>query len=310
MTIVTVLCLLWAGFVYQLISVKYESKKYQPDGQMIEVEGHKMHIYAQGEGNPTVVMTVGLGSPSAVVDYYRVLEGLSHYTRAVVYERPGYGWSEKSTTPRAIEQMTKELYLLLEKSGETPPYVLVGHSMGSLEILHFAQTYPGLVAGVVLVDGGSPEYYRTVKFSTALKAVIHGTRLVTRLGVIRIFGNAATSLGISTMTYFPKDMRNKAKAKFYSNWFNDNSIQELKQLNRNAAIVESNGPIGDIPFVLLSSEKSSKGVPGWDETQKKLLAWSANSRMKVIQGTSHSMHFNHPEAIVKEIVQVVSPNRQ
>ncbi|SHN83996.1 alpha/beta hydrolase [Desulfitobacterium chlororespirans] len=310
MTIVTVLGLLLAGFVYQLVSVKYEVKKYQPVGQMIEVEGHKMHIYAKGQGSPTVVMTVGLGSPSAVVDYYRVLEGLSHYTRAVVYERPGYGWSEKTNTSRTVEQMTKELYLLLEKSGETPPYVLVGHSMGSLEILHFAQTYPGLVAGVVLVDGGSPEYYRTVKFSAAFKAVIYGTRLVTRLGLIRLFGNAATILGISTMAYFPKDMRNKAKAKFYSNWFNDNSIQELKQLKRNAAIVESYGPIGDIPLVLLSSEKSIKGVTGWDKTQKKLLIWSGNSRREVIQGTSHSMHFNNPEAIVKEIVQAVSHNRQ
>lgn len=306
MTIVTVLGLLLAGFVYQLVSVKYEVKKYQPVGQMIEVEVHKMHIYAKGQGSPTVVMTVGLGSPSAVVDYYRVLEGLSHYTRAVVYERPGYGWSEKSDMPRTIEQMTKELYLLLAKSGETPPYVLVGHSIGSLEILHFAQIYPNLVAGVVLVDGGSPEYYRTVQFSTAFKAVIHGTRLVTRLGVIRILGNAATILGIRAMTYFPKDMRNKAKVKFYSNWFNDNSIQELKQLNRNAAIVESSGPIGDIPLVILSSEKSIKRVAGWDKTQKKLLAWSRNSRREVIPNTSHSMHFDNPEAIVKEIIQAVN----
>lgn len=115
--------------------VKYEGKKYQPIGQMIEVEGHKMHVYSKGQGSPTVVMTVGLGSPSAVVDYYRVLEGLSQYNRAVVYERPGYGWSKIAKTPRTIEQITNELYLLLEKSGERPPYVFVGHSMGSLEVL-------------------------------------------------------------------------------------------------------------------------------------------------------------------------------
>lgn len=309
MVIVTVLCILLVGFIYQLISVKYERTKYQPIGQMIEVEGHKMHIYSKGQGSPTVVMTVGLGSPSAFVDFYRVLEGLSQYIRAVVYERPGYGWSKTANTLRTIEQITKELYLLLEKSGEKPPYVFVGHSMGSLEVLHFAQKHPSLVSGVVLVDGSSPEYFSTVKFSTVFKAVIHATRLVTRLGIIRILGNVATILGINTTKYFSKDMRNRAKATFYSNWFNDNSLQELKLLNRNAAIVESHGPIGDIPLVILSAEKSIERVKGWKKAQGNLLKWSKNSRMEVIQHASHGMHFNNPEVIVKEIIQVVNGNK-
>lgn len=306
MLIVKALCILLTGYIYQCISVRYERKKYQPIGQMIKVEGHEMHIYPKGEGNPTVVMTVGLGSPSAVVDYYRVLEGVSLYTRAVAYERPGYGWSKISNSPRNIEQITKELYLLLKKSGEKPPYVFVGHSMGSLEVLHFAQKYPDLVSGVVLLDGGSPEYFSTVKFSIVFKAVIHAIRLVTRLGIIRILGNVATILGINTMKYFSKDMRNRANATFYSNWFNDNSLQELKLLNRNATIVESYGPIGDIPLVILSSEKSIERVKGWKKTQESLLKWSNNSRMKIIQHASHGMHFNNPEVIVEEIIHVIN----
>ena len=275
---------------------------------MIEVEGHEMHIYSKGQGNPTVVMTVGLGSPSALVDYYRVLEGVSQFTRAVVYERPGYGWSKISNTPRTIEQITKELYLLLKKSGEKPPYVFVGHSMGSLEVLHFAQKYPGLVSGVVLLDGGSPEYFSTVKFSIVFKAVIHAIRLVTRLGIIRILGNVATILGINTMKYFSKDMRNRANTTFYSNWFNDNSLQELKFLNRNATIVESYGPIGDIPLVILSSEKNIEKVKAWKKTQESLLQWSKNSSMEVIHHANHGMHFNNPEVIVKEIIHLINSN--
>lgn len=308
MVIVTVLCIFLAGYIYQYISVRYERKKYQPIGQMIEVEGHEMHIYSKGEGNPTVVMTVGLGSPSAVVDYYRVLEGVSQYTRAVVYERPGYGWSKISNSPRTIEQISKELYLLLKKSGEKPPYILVGHSIGSLEVLHFAQKHPSLVSGVVLLDGGSPEYYSNVKFSTVFKAVIHAIRLVTRFGIIRILGNIATILGINTMKYFSKDMRNRAKATFYSNWFNDNSLQELKLVNQNATIVESYGPIGDIPLVIMSSEKSIEKVKGWKKTQESLLKWSGNSRMELIQHASHGMHFNNPEVIVEEIIRAINRN--
>jgi pimeloyl-ACP methyl ester carboxylesterase len=45
-----------------------------------------------------------------------------------------------------------ELSALLTASGEKPPYVVVGHSMGGRYVRLFATTRPADVAGVVLVD--------------------------------------------------------------------------------------------------------------------------------------------------------------
>jgi pimeloyl-ACP methyl ester carboxylesterase len=50
-----------------------------------------------------------------------------------------------------------ELRALLDRSGEKPPYVLVGHSFGGLVMRIFAKRYPDVSAGLVLVDPAQPE---------------------------------------------------------------------------------------------------------------------------------------------------------
>lgn len=44
-------------------------------------------------------------------------------------------------------------------AGSGTPYLLVGHSLASLEVIRFAQLFPGEVFGIVLIDGGNPEFY-------------------------------------------------------------------------------------------------------------------------------------------------------
>jgi pimeloyl-ACP methyl ester carboxylesterase len=48
--------------------------------------------------------------------------------------------------------MVEELRALLAVAGVAPPYVLVGHSFGGMNVRLFATRYPAEVAGLVLVD--------------------------------------------------------------------------------------------------------------------------------------------------------------
>jgi len=47
------------------------------------------------------------------------------------------------------------LHTLLSRANVSPPYVLVGHSLGGVYVRYYAHRYPGEVAGMVLVDPGS-----------------------------------------------------------------------------------------------------------------------------------------------------------
>ena len=49
--------------------------------------------------------------------------------------------------------MAEELHTLLARAGEKPPYVLVGHSFGSFDVLMYAHKYPAEVAGIVGTPG-------------------------------------------------------------------------------------------------------------------------------------------------------------
>lgn len=152
-SIVSLLVLLiLAGLTVRLFSAKPE-----PPGEMVDVGGFKLHIHSTGEKNslPTLVIEAGAGAPG---EYYHWLsEGLKDHMRVVRYDRAGIGYSELSNTPRHPETVARELHKLLELAGESPPYIMAGHSYGGHYIRIFTQMYPEEVAAMVFLDSSHPD---------------------------------------------------------------------------------------------------------------------------------------------------------
>jgi len=44
------------GGGYQTVRESLEAKAYPPPGQLIDVGGHRLHLYCTGSGSPTVVL--------------------------------------------------------------------------------------------------------------------------------------------------------------------------------------------------------------------------------------------------------------
>src|SRR5262245_45845027 len=122
---------------------------------IVEVKGRPVRLdisspVRPNATDPTIVFESGLGTPgtSDFVQVLPLLKGL----RTVRYARPGIGGSAddaESPTPRHIATV---LHDALSAAGVTPPYVLVGHSLGGTRIRMFAGIYPNEVAGLVFVD--------------------------------------------------------------------------------------------------------------------------------------------------------------
>lgn len=68
------------------------------------------------------------------------------------YDPAGYGWSDPGPEWDTAEQVTRDLETALKNTGEHPPYVLVGHSMGGLFMRWYQHEHPDQVVGMVLVD--------------------------------------------------------------------------------------------------------------------------------------------------------------
>ncbi|MFV0460377.1 MAG: alpha/beta fold hydrolase [Actinomycetales bacterium] len=80
--------------------------------------------------------------------------------RCVYWDQRGHGRSEKGKrADSTITQLGKDLAAVIEATAPTGPLVLVGHSMGGMTIMAFAQEYPEIVAervaGVAFISTSS-----------------------------------------------------------------------------------------------------------------------------------------------------------
>ena len=135
------------GACYQAICTALERR--QPPGKRIDIGGHQLHYCERGQGSPTILLDHSLGG----VEGYLLLDRLSQLSRTCIYDRAGYGWSDRSPHPRTSQQIVMELDELLTRAGIEPPYLLIGDSFGSYNMRLYAHRFPEKVTGLVLTDG-------------------------------------------------------------------------------------------------------------------------------------------------------------
>ena len=137
-----------ARFAAIFLALALATSAQQPE--MIDVGGHKLQMTRSGAGAATVVFEAGIGGPSV---WGALVSRIATFSTTVSYAHAGMDGSEPAQSPRTPTRLVEELHTLLHRAKISPPYILVGHSMGGLETRLFAMTYPTEVAGIVLIDG-------------------------------------------------------------------------------------------------------------------------------------------------------------
>ena len=132
------------------------------------VNGHSLHLAVEGVGTP-VIFSAGSGVKDPYADFREVTAEVRLHAQSVVFDRAGFGKSAETDQPRDIDTVTTEMRDLFSAAGLQPPFILVGHSIASLEVLRFAQRFPGLVAGIVLIEGTPPALVPAVLTDAALE---------------------------------------------------------------------------------------------------------------------------------------------
>src|SRR5437762_8013276 len=145
-------------------------------GKLVDVGGWRLHLNCTGDARssqPTVILEAGKGDFS--VEWSLVQPGVARFARVCSYDRAGDGWSDLGPHPRTMHQIVYELHTLLDKAGEHPPYVLVGHSYGGWLVRLYQSMYPSDVAGMVLVEAGADNPLRMLGDGR----VVHASDLAT-----------------------------------------------------------------------------------------------------------------------------------
>ncbi|WP_173108109.1 alpha/beta fold hydrolase [Bacillus sp. KH172YL63] len=113
-------------------------------------------VYGHKNNRPTVVLDAGYGDYSKA--WHDILPGIKAELEVVAYDRAGLGKSGGANHPRTSDEMVTELNLLLTEMKIEPPYLLVGHSFGGINMRAYATKHPEKVSGLILIDS-TPEDY-------------------------------------------------------------------------------------------------------------------------------------------------------
>jgi pimeloyl-ACP methyl ester carboxylesterase len=145
---------------------RWAERKHPPEGKFIEVNGTRLHYSDRGTGRPVVLLH---GNVVTGADYNTsgVAERLVGKYRVVVFDRPGFGHSER---PRGRKWTAGEQADLIHAALvqlKVEPAVVVGHSWGTLVALALAERHSADVAGLVLLSG---YYFPTPRLDALLVA--------------------------------------------------------------------------------------------------------------------------------------------
>lgn len=135
--------------------------EFPPQGEIITVDGHRVHAVVMGTG-PDLVLIHGAGGSTR--DFTQGLaQRLSETYRVIVLDRPGLGHTEHfdpdhgralSTSAATIAEQAVLLRGAARALGADRP-IVVGHSFGATVALAWAVQFPGDIAALVNVAGPS-----------------------------------------------------------------------------------------------------------------------------------------------------------
>lgn len=256
----------------------------------LDVGGHKLTIRTEGRGGPTVVIEPGMGLPAVESDEWNtVCNQIARTNLVCLYDRAGLGTSDPAPArPRTSRDVAKDLHALLATAHVPGPYVLVGHSVGGLNVRVFASLYPHDVAGIVLVDSACPNQDR--KWLAALPK--------------------------------PRDAEDPAvtqardflKGRLANPAANPEGFDILASSDQASAA----GTLGDKPLAVLTHSPDWKMVPDLPDDisrkleqvtqalQNDLPRLSTNATHVVAKKAGHHIHVDEPDLVIAAIRQVAA----
>lgn len=295
------------GAVYESRSLARDQRLYPPPGRLIDIGGYGLHLYCTGTGSPTVVLEYGL--VGSFLEWHRVQPEIARFARVCSYDRAGYGWSDTSPRPRTPEIMAEELHTVLQKGGEKPPFILVGHSMGGFDVLMFRHRYPDQVAGLVLLDATHPD--DPVPFRWREKLWLRFLQFTAALGLPRWRGWCAEG---------PEDIRRQMLAFSCLPRVFATNYRQWSSFAESAGQVRALPLLADLPLIVISRDPDRRPesprdrvVPELEHrlvaSQKRLAHLSSNSKLVIATGSGHGIAQQRPDAVIEEVRTLVEKVR-
>ncbi len=292
-----------------------------------------LHVWASGHGKPAVVLEAGIAASS--VSWSLVQPQVAEFTRVLSYDRAGFGWSTAAGGTGTARDAAGELHRMLEQSGESGPYVLVGHSFGGLIVRVFQQMFPEKVAGLVLVDPVLRSDWRVpteARRRMLGRGVMLSRRgaLLARMGIVRMalkllmsgsrripqaMARVSAGNGASVTDRLAGEVRKMPREHWPAiaqHWGEAKSFRamadNLENLPVSAAQLDEHAGLGDLPMVVLSAAKG-QAQPAAPAEHLHDAGLSSVAEHILVPHSGHWMQLDAPDAVIAAVRRVVAQVR-
>jgi len=263
-----------------------------PIDEMVDIGTHSLHLHCLGTGRPTIVIDTGVGE--TYESWESVIETIGRQTRVCAYDRAGYGRSEPGPMPRDSQRAADELHLLLARSGEDGPFLLVGHSLGGLNMQVYANSYPDEVASLVLLDP-TPLAWMTGESFPELRELF--------------IQQSVTLREEAEVVKASSDPEAKAVAAYL-----DATASEFEEFfGRTADEVAAIESFSELPLTVIGATEPDPGFGEdgqpfrqfWNEESQALARRSALGRFILAEGSSHHIHLDMPQLVIDAVLELM-----
>ena len=288
-----VLVLLLASFTYHRLALQREKASLNPMGQMVSVNGHDMSVFVKGNGPQTLVFLSGAGTASPILDFKDLYDGLSKQYKIVVVERAGYGYSEDTSKSRDVSEVLSETRQALAKAHVSGPYIILSHSMASLETLLWQEKYPSEIQAIIGLDWALPESYSQLRMHSQ---ILRMARLGSRLGLLRY---------IPSRLYVPNENLSSSDRRLYQRIayrqiLSQAMLNESLSVKGNAKKVDAKID-SQIPTLLLVSngEGTSFSQEEWRHYATRFAKDQKNIELTFYDAPHYLYHYQTKEVVAK-----------
>jgi pimeloyl-ACP methyl ester carboxylesterase len=298
------------GWVYQSAMEARDDARFPPPGKLLAVDGHRMHIYCEGRGSPTVIIEQGIGAQP--LGWAPLNEDMSSITTVCAYDRAGMGYSDPLDHPTPATEVAGRLHALLEQADIRDDIVLVGWSAGGMYAREYYRRFPGNVKGMVLVDSSHEQQLsRLGDPDVGYFNPLNIDRFLAPIGWTRLSGEVESRFASSPL---PAPIRARLIAINLKSRLPRTILAEGAGFR--ADLVANRAPpnLADLPLVVISEGKPNnpfmqERFGTWLELQDELAHLSTRGRRVIATRSAHAIHRTEPELILDAVRGVVDAAR-
>lgn len=288
--------------------------------QRVDIGGRKLNLFCAGEGGPTVIFEAS--GAYGGWSWYKVQPKVAAHTRACIYDRAGYGFSDPSGRAADSRNAVEDLHTLLKAANLQGPYLLVGSSYGAMHAQLYAYSYPAEVAGLVLVDGQSEEEDKALdavtgglisQFNQQAVAAYAACLKEAQSGQMsdQCQGQAQPGMDAKLTAMLDKE---RASPQFWqtraseSAAYEDASSRELREARK---------PFETLPVLILARTVSPFLIPGQPQSDRNkaaeaahrktleaIAALSSRGEIRDVPEACHLIQFDKPDAVSDAVIEM------